>query len=208
MSHLQQVLGYSPYELARLLGIPISRWPYQYQRIASGLLCRGFVDGALVKGFYMGEVNPRSIFYGRRIISHAWIELGEDMIMDPVRWVFEDEPPYVFVGRPGLDYDANAETYRYFAVSDREAPDYNERHPQIVLEMPSYAWVHVHKVLDYTVCLKKEKVLTLAQLFYLANLPIEMLEPYAVEIYQAIEGAGQRSLIPISNYDRARVRAA
>lgn len=66
---------------------------------SSKILKSGIITGNLVYGHYHGPIHEDSIFSMDVNPSHGWIELGDDTICDPTRWVFDNVEPYLYMSK-------------------------------------------------------------------------------------------------------------
>ena len=169
-------------------------------------------------------------------VPHGWIVTNEDEVVDPTRWVFENVEPYIFVGiddhadftscancghigdeharnflqeclccdcpcyeRTPWPYDEGGNAWRR-ANMKPPPPPVGKR--VCVLTLHTLARLHVQKLLRDT-----HDAFTQAQLFWLANLPYDILQPHAAAIYAAYENVSLQALIPIDNRLRAEREA-
>jgi hypothetical protein len=200
-------------DVEKVLG-PAREWAGRCYEIATALVAHGFVEGVAVYGHWIGKVEPRSYFgllkRGAPFIQHGWVQVQGDpnLILDPTRWAFTDEDPFLYFGPNNGEYDEGGNTWRKVLRGACPPFDPDERiHIFTKRRIASEAWTHVEKLLgaDYLIRLGDHAVgsLTDAQLSWLANAPYDDLQPFVREIYAAIVACGQRALIPIDNYRRA-----
>jgi hypothetical protein len=193
---------------------PAVEWAGRCYEIASACVAEGLVDGVAVYGHYVGKVHPKSHFgvrAGMPFVQHGWVKLtgDEGLIFDPTRFAFEAREPYLYVGKNEGDYDEGGNGMR--KAFKRPAPPFDASTSRVVnftsRVIASAAWQHVEKLLgpNYLIELDGHDPgeLTMDQVFWLANLPYDELEPHAHEIYQAILKVGQEAAIPLDNLRRA-----
>lgn len=86
-------------EVAEKIRIPEKEWAGNCQSICEALLASGMLapelNPRLVKGLWVGDITPNTMYYGRLSVPHAWIEVdslpdGEyTYVVDPTRHLFE-----------------------------------------------------------------------------------------------------------------------
>jgi hypothetical protein len=177
-------------KFARKIGWPTAEWPTHCYAVAAEILCAGLVDGTLRYGHWLGSVAPGTLFHRpgspRPFTPHGWIELPDGTICDPTRWVFENAAPYVYRG-PADHYDVGGNQLRLAFL--RPPPPFNPAEPSPVV-LPICATVGR---------LLGPPPYSVDQVFWLANLPLSMLEGDARVVYEAIIAAGEDAMIPLDN---------
>lgn len=156
-----------------------------------------FANGHLVRGHWLGQVNPESEVFGKKcnlpFQNHSWISDGA-RIIDPTRFAFEAKRPYIWVGDvDDSDYDAGGNKFREVMMSP--PPEYNPQEKKRKLDLDYETREFVHSLLNGH---DKEKY-SEQQIFWLANLPLTHLGKYVFEIYHAIIKAGRAAYIPLDN---------
>jgi hypothetical protein len=100
------VFRFTAHEVAIKIGIPIREWMCNCHGIAAAMLEKGLVQGVHRHGRYTGPFD-KAVWgferWGGKGAGHGWIELADGTVVDPTRYYFEGEPPYVYVG-PADDY--------------------------------------------------------------------------------------------------------
>lgn len=158
---------------------------------------------------------------------HGWVELEDGRILDPTRWSFEDKEPYLYLAEPVgeficdcehvldehdngffrkctilgclcLDYEAEKSEYdeggnRIRKAMSRPPPAYYPSDKKVDLVMQSNAKLFVMELL----C--QPEAITMPMVFWLGNLPLEALGPFAKDVYKAIINAEGPGIIPIDN---------
>lgn len=205
--------------MAKRIGIPLDRWPGNCFTVACALVDKkGGVDGDAVYGHWTGPVAPGTMFHGKPLIQHGWVLRSDGTVVDPTRFVFEGAEPYIYEG-PADYYDEGGNAWRKAMLSP--APDFNEK-----LDNPNFMklvkWKpknqRLARAVDILLEPAKRKVgfLSRHQLFWLANLPYEMLTPVpgldlAPDLYKELGKLGLEVAVPLDNRRRAErkhVRAA
>lgn len=82
---------------------PVENWPGNCYAIACAVAKAKLVDGEAVYGHWTGDVHPKSMFYARSragFCRHGWVQLSDGRVFDATRWVFENVPPYIYIGDP------------------------------------------------------------------------------------------------------------
>ena len=98
--------------IAERIGMDFSDWPGNCYAVACQMLKCKMVKGRPAYGNYHGPVAPSSMFFGKKVVRHGWIERADGMIVDPTRWVFEGVEPYIYEGLPSMEYDEGANLLR------------------------------------------------------------------------------------------------
>lgn len=162
------------------------------------MLIAGLVPGGKPRyGHYHGPIAEYTMFSGRPIIRHGWIEKPDKTIVDPTRWVFEGVDPYIFEGpdKEGC-YDAGGNKLRAALMYSAPPPEYNPEERQF--DVPFTEAGVIMKVLlgGY-----EGDKFSMRQLHYIANLPPDFEEEdIVVDIYRWLRDQGLKCLIPIDNW--------
>jgi hypothetical protein len=176
--------------VATEIGVPVSEWPGNCYAIASLMVDKGY-GGALRYGHWLGPVSEGSMFYGRVIVRHGWIEAG-DIVIDPTRWVFENNPPYIWCDHDIYGYyDAAGDSLRQ--ALERPAPLFDPTAKRVKLDIEG-------EVADFVYSAIRGETVTIDHVYWLANLSLKTLGDFAVPVYLALKHAGYRAAIPIDNY--------
>jgi hypothetical protein len=191
----------------RALGLPAKKWAGSCYAIACQIVEHKLVQGVAVYGHWLGRVHPKSMFAGKLLIHHGWINLTEGGILDPTRWEFEQTAPYIFWSPTvGSEYDEGGNKFR--AANIRPPPAFDEpfgREPYQFAEkdMPPATWQWMEQALKADFKKQPPHLLSCGQLFWLANLPLDALGPHAKPLFEAIKklGSGQAA-VPIDNWKR------
>jgi hypothetical protein len=190
-----------------VLGEKAPLWAGRCYEISSRIVAAGLLDGTAVYGHWLGPVHPKSPFAGGRpFVQHGWVVFPNDRrVLDPTRWVFEHEEPYLFLGDPGKLYDEGGNEWRgatrgpvpSFDVSEKQF-DFDKR----VMDTATWKFVERYLEIDYMDEDQVPGVLSKQQVFWLANAPLADLGPHAKTVYDALVKKGEEALIPIDNFRR------
>jgi hypothetical protein len=182
--HVDQVAG--------IIGVPVELWEGQCYGIALALVEHGLIEGKPRYGHWLGAVAPGTLFHGKPLVPHGWVELDRGRIADPTRWVFEGTEPYIYIGENDY-YDMGGNVYR--SMNLKPPPQWEKTEKQKVYdELPPEAAAHIAALLGYT-----GRSLSLGQRFWLLNLPLHLLEPHTRAIYRCAVENGDSAIIPIDN---------
>lgn len=176
-------------EAVKKIGIPVKEWDGACYAIACTFVRCGVVKGKPAYGHWRGPISPKSSFAGRGalgFVHHGWIELPNQKICDPTRWVFEAVKPYIYVGYNDY-YDAGGNVFREEIMEQPPAFNPTEK----VVSFPS---------ITTAVSFLGSPPYCFGQLFWLANLPLPYLGEDAKKIYTALKNASFGALVPIDNY--------
>lgn len=77
-------------------------------------------------------------------------------------------------------------------------PDYDKNRPAVHYLLTDEARQHMEGLL---LCKEEDQLITIDQRFWLLNLPLSLLEPFASEIFFAAKYAGDGAIIPIDNWN-------
>lgn len=193
-------------EIERAHGLKAKDWAgkcYEMACRAADLLNAKGVEATAVYGHFMGEVHPASIFYGKPLVQHGWVELEGDLILDPTRWAFEGKKPYLYVG-PRDTYDEGGNTWRMALLGQPPEFDPEGRIKTITTAMlPSEAWNWLEQLLGLQKLFAEEWYepgqVTVEQLGYVANYDPHRMDGHAEDIYRMLGDLGLGAFIPIDN---------
>ncbi len=201
-----RVRSLDPRAIARRIEYPLRSWKGHCHEIACALVKHGFVPGVAVYGHYRGPIHDDTIFAKYKPLGfcrHGWIITEGNRIVDPTRWCFEKPgtKPYIHATRLGVDgrheeYDEGGDVWR--EQCRRPCPDPKDKPTKPVklcFEDRDTENV-VAALLDLQDDVQKP---TLAQVFWLSNLPMRVLGCHIGDIYGAIDASGHAAYIPIDN---------
>ena len=184
---------FPPYQIAQLIGIPVDKWPGNCYGIAQAVIESGFIrDGKLRYGHWHGFIHPESPgFGGRQFTHHAWIQAG-DRIVDPTRWVFENVDPYIYKG-PADDDDYDFGGNRLRKSMMKPIPDFDDS--KQCYDLPESVKPFVQMMAG-----SQRDEVSINQVMWFANLPLDMLQDKAECVYKWISNdVGFPGFIPLDN---------
>jgi hypothetical protein len=231
-------------EVAKAIDVPADEWAGRCYEISCHIRDAKLVpEGSrAVYGKYDGPVAPGTLFFGKPYIAHGWLLLPDGLIVDPTRWVFEGEAPYIYVLDPcgcemfdpdpdngglvcrlcdhideehentfmgvcrfsGLDYDEGANRWREENLTPPPPTGNDEVKLRLMLAPGPAAWIS--GLLKFPE-LEIPVPLTVAQAFWVANLPYHILGGHAPSVYRAFEKAHMQALIPLDNWMKMEAEA-
>lgn len=204
------------YEAARLIGVQVYKWPGNCSAIAILFVEHKLVKGRAVYGHYHGPVHPKSMFpYEQPFHRHGWVLMDDGRVLDPTRWVFEFADPYVYIGPNNDEYDEGMNSLRTALLKRPPSPE--ETFSSVGEHTRRKVRVHrlsitppARERLDVLLTTGRlpDGAYTEPQLFWIANLPYQMLEPYNKEVYDALNKMGFQAWIPYDNWERSRHEGA
>ncbi len=186
--------------IAERIGVELSDWPGKCYAVACQMLKAKVVKGRPAYGNYHGPVVASSMFFGKTVVRHGWIERADGMIVDPTRWVFEGVEPYIFVGLPSMEYDEGANLLR--ARFARPAPIFDPN-KQMVAVPAGEARELFSGLLGMS---EVRAEINTEQAFWLGNMALQALGGHAKPVYQALADMGMKAFIPCDNYARVMSR--
>lgn len=181
-------------ETVRRIGTPVESWPGNCHGIADLLLRHGVVAGRLDYGHWIGPVHPESIFANRSIAPHGWVDMGDGIVCDPTRWVFEGLKPYIYLGT-NENYDSGGNIFRMKQAADLARHIPTSPAGPAVITLPPSVFAQVSRHLDAGA----DAHLDMRAVHRLANLPPSLLNEAAKPLFQTLIAAGLGALIPIDN---------
>lgn len=126
-------VGFDIQTVAAVIEMPVADWPGNCYAVACKMLAAGLLAGRAVYGHYLGPIHPGTMFHGKPIVHHGWIETPDGRIVDPTRWVFTGASPYIHeVELPCLDYDEGGNVW--LLSRQRPAPEHDPDSASV--EMP------------------------------------------------------------------------
>ncbi len=202
-----KVVILEPAKIAELIGWPLDMWPGHCHDVASAMVEQGVVGGHAVYGHYVGPISAKSRWKRYRklgFVRHGWIHTA-DSVIDPTRYVFENRAPYIFkdkLDRTGRhpEYDEGGNKLRRAML--QQCPSTNTNAARSSIEFSdNFTRDFVRDLVrtsngDYSIDVHP---MTDEQVFWLANLPLDMLGDFAPDVYAAVADAGCVAYIPIDN---------
>lgn len=180
-------------EVAKIINVPLDRWPGNCFGIAMAIVNAGIIKGTAVYGHYNGFVADDSLFAGKPLIHHGWIVKDTGHLIDPTRWVFESEKPYLCLVGPRqlVDYDEGGNIWRLRNARPAPAYDHTEKQYQLCSEL--------RPVLSVMLGRKVSGLISTSEALWVANLSTHSLGILAKPIYEEFIRLGIGALIPIDN---------
>lgn len=180
---------------------PTSTWEGRCAEVAA-CVEKMIMTSKRVRGHYLGTITGKR--WQNRPTQHEWLELDDGSVIDPTRWSFEGKKPYVFYGRPPKDptqctgeewpYDFAGMRLRRQGVTPTECPAPNTKEASLsVMSLSGEA----RKILFDLGVKPFGRYVYLSQLFWIANLMPQQLDPFTGEIYRWLIRNNYKSLIPI-----------
>lgn len=203
-------LSFTVAQVEKAIGIPAAKWKGRCFEIASAMVRAKLVRGTPVYGHWIGPIARTSHFADRRTLgftNHGWVLVDEptQLIVDPTRWVFEDRAPYIFVGSGAdtLPYDEGGNKLR--AALNRPPPGFDPTGKSVPLEkhLSTEGRQLLTLMLGESGKDRPRGMLSMNQMFWLANQPFDAFGEKVREFYDAIAAVGRGALIPIDNRARA-----
>lgn len=190
-------------EAAAAIGVPAEKWPSNCYGISTLILDSGILDDFqdkhgklfLTFGKYTGPVASNSIFAGKPIIQHGWLESPNGFVVDPTRWVFEPEFTDIWAGVIS-DYDMGAA--RLNLRMRPHVPDADEKMIRILVNDTDILRI-IDQLLEGKAEAQNTGQVSMTQLHWLANLPLEKLGDQAERVYSALKTSDAAGLIPQDN---------
>jgi hypothetical protein len=192
-------------QVEALISLSLWDWPGNCMGVArqlaskiGGEVCYGNWTGPIADTFPMNGRRMRSVFAGRTITHHAWIELN-DAVIDPTRWVFEGVKAYIYYGEND-HYDFGGNELR-----DQLLPP-----PPACGESAREDWRYpdfgnaIDRVSELLRCeITLEDGCSYEQLMWLANVSPKRIGLFYVrEIYEALIAVDMEVAIPIDSRNR------
>lgn len=180
----------------REIDVPATQWEGQCYGIS--VKVAPLVGGQAVYGHYLGHVNSKGYWAKHAhlpFIRHGWVVLPDNRILDPTRWSFENVKPYIWLGENDGSYDRGGNKAR--KAFQPPPPPLDATDSTVYLgHMSKPAVDHCCALLESD---RASALFGMRQLAWIANCPVDQLEPYAKDIFQAIVYAGWGAFIPIDN---------
>ena len=188
-----------------IVGESASRWHGRCFEIAS-ILADHMENAEAVYGHYLGMVDPKG-YWGMSpgLIQHGWIIFKDSKhVMDPTRFSFENEKPYIYYGAALRDeYDEGGNGFRHTVSKPCPSFDHTNGIVEFKAATPDLAR-HLNCLLP---SVRMERCIRIdeKQAFWLANVHYARLEPFAKEIYQALADHKKyfMAFVPTDNWERA-----
>ena len=199
-------MNIDPEQAAKVINMTVEKWAGRCYGIASSFVQSGLLpEGSVaVYGHWVGPVSEDSYFgsrAGHPFVQHGWCALPDGRVCDPTRFAFEAKNPYVYIGKSDY-YDEGGNTMRRYTLRPCPLPKQGHNEAQNALtqlhdKLSEDALVLVERLIP------SEPPWTAHQVHWLANVPLEMLEDHAHEVFEAISALRLGGFIPIDNKRKA-----
>ena len=122
--------------------------------------------------------------------------------MDPTRWSFENVEPYIWIGENDGSYDEGANALKQMMRRPCEKRQGLDKLHHLLLQpkVSGDIWLLSERRIGRD---DMGLIVDARQGFWIANLPYELLEPHAREVYLAVSRAFGKAAVPIDNWQRA-----
>lgn len=201
--------------LERKIGAPPEKWEGQCFALACAAAELIGPKALAVYGHYLGPVHPEGFWgqhHGAAFVQHGWVLLSDGRILDPTRWSFEKLRPYIFISAEANDSDYDEGGNRWRSAMQKPPPSFQADDRMVDFESitseDDALFQRIAMLIGRPeVVLCRHLVLNMAQVFWLANVPYEKLQPFAAPIYSAIMEAlplAGEGFIPFDNRERAK----
>ena len=182
--------------IAKRIGMELGDWPGNCYAVACQMLKCKVLKGRPAYGNYHGPVAPSSMFFGKIVVRHGWIERADGMIVDPTRWVFECVEPYIYEGLPSMEYDEGANLLR--ARLARPAPIFDPNKQMVTVPAGE-----VRELISGLLGMSEVRAeINTEQAFWLGNMTLQALGGHAKLVYEALTEMHMKVFVPVDNYER------
>ncbi len=185
--------------IAEAIGIPFADWEGNCFTIARVIVEAKLIAGKAVYGTYRGPISENGYWASRAgiaFVHHGWIRSPDGMIVDPTRWSFEAVKPYIFYSSSDCDdYDLYGMKLRRSRMEPCPSKTSTEQLKKFKFSEGAAAVISSLVGEDQTIV----TVLSVSQIYWLANLDPTLLGQSALEIYEALDKSGYRGFIPIDS---------
>jgi len=198
--------------LVKRMGGPPAAWAGRCHEAAFALVAEleemGVEGAALRRGYFIGRTKPGALFH-ERPVQHSWVELADGQVCDPTRFAFTlDEMWPLWIG-PADEYDVGGMRSQ---GSSGPPPDCDDAEIELkvssvdyfagLLGLPEEFYGEGDDGEDGWLLIGH------AQAHWLAHLPVVDGEGpgvlsrfFAPELFEAMEAAKLKVLIPIDRWD-------
>lgn len=166
-------MNLDPGLIAHAIEFPLEMWPSACTTVIHKILDAELVEGREEYGFYWGPVAKSSMFHGTPMSRHGWIQLPDERVYDPTRWVFEDVDPYIYVAHNTSDYDPGMRKVRASRGDEASALEFLDAYSNGVTEFE------------------------FGDIVKLGNTFPEHMPGVAAEVYEALAALGHQAVVPI-----------
>jgi hypothetical protein len=185
--------------VVKAIGMPTEDWEGNCFGIAIAIVKAGLIAGKAVYGTYRGPISDNGYWASRshlEFVHHGWIRSSNTTIIDPTRWSFEAVDPYIYTGpADSQDYDLYGMKVRRSMMKPCPSKTSTDQLKKFKLSEGSAAAISALVGEDQT----GVTILSMSQIFWLANLDPTLLGESAKEIYEALVAGGFKAFIPIDS---------
>jgi len=192
-------------KITEAIDLSVDNWNGNCYGVVIAILKSGLVKGHPIYGHYHGPISKDGYWNycaGLPFVQHGWILMDNGKILDPTRWSFTSEAPYLAIFSPDdseyAEYDEGGESTKI--ALRRPCPKITESDQTISLDLSDDAADLVNLLLNGEATHDK---LAPAQLFWLANAPYSQLGSHVKEIYLKINEMDLAGFIPLDFKTRA-----
>jgi len=189
----------------KVLQWPAKEWAGKCFAVASKLVECKLVDGVAVYGHFLGSIHPQSMFAGKLLVHHGWVNLTDGGLLDPTRWVFAHCAPFLYWSPTvGDDYDEGGNRWREEHV--QPPPPMTDSDKKVFFrraDLPPATQQWLAKTLGGLTGATLF-MLSMGQVFWLANLPLTVLGIHAKPLFEVLEKQGKEVAVPIDNFRRVK----
>lgn len=199
-------------DIAQAIGLPVEQWPGNCYAVAVKMNEKLQLGLTPCYGHFSGWVHRASMFSPRMqsmgVVNHGWLATDDGVIVDPTRFVFENQPAGIYIGREhSADYERGGNSALDRMLGGRPRPAFDPTQelkilPVLAAEHASAcAWVIDQ--LEQSRARPQHCAMT-AELFWLCNRPPQWMvatdgQPMAAPFYRLAQALGFGAFIPIEN---------
>lgn len=197
-------------ELSKGMKYPIKNWPgncYAVSCALSEYLNKNKIleNTKPVYGAYFGKVHEKSIFRQSEIgVNHGWVSY-DGLVIDPTKWVFTNTKPEIYIGMQNEDYDQAGQRRKHikdkilgnnnFDIIRTKGPNFDEKSKIDEFNFNN----NTKELLSSLFSNDNSNILSMNQIFWLANAPVSEIDECIEDIYKNLEEKGYGAFIPIDN---------
>lgn len=185
------------------LDLPAEQWHGQCYGIASGIIDAKLVRGVAVYGAWLGEINPHGWWadrVGHACVRHGWIRLPrKNYVLDPTRWSFEADEPYLWYGENDGTYDEGNDRFRKLFQRPCPETDPDGRFVELPFDAATQEFLYLYSDKMLPKPNGGPMRVNFMQGGWIANAPMSDLEPFTRVIYQTLVDSGHSAWVPYDN---------
>lgn len=199
--------------VARALNVPLDEWQFMPDAICFGMIRKRFVNGTIIYGKFKSDTYSDKCWRKNNPLYetdnfHCWIKSCHNEIIDPTLFTLNDSDPKIDIKHPDLfgpdkefyekHYmpDGNVDPHKVDCCIARIPGKFNTRRKPIRLFIEDVQTIgFLQSISSYN-----GKSIDLSNLFYLCQMPIEILNHFVVSVYDAVIRAGFDYMISECNF--------